>query len=225
MKDKRKLWNQNQKNLKEIILNTMKFDEAINLFLMQHAMVHSSGTSEVSDMTLEDSLWHSLDYLKAKTVVGVKNRTIAYGIWHSTRIEDITMNILIADEDQVLSTNNWKEKINCPISDTGNSLDAKGILDLTMNANIDALRDYRIEVAKKTRLIVEQLKPIDLKRKMQPNRLKRIITEKAVLDTKESSWLIDFWSRKNVAGILLMPVTRHHMVHINECLIAKRKVK
>lgn len=27
-----------------------------------------------------------------------KGRTIAYGLWHLARIEDITMNILVADE-------------------------------------------------------------------------------------------------------------------------------
>jgi hypothetical protein len=55
--------------------------------------------------------------------------------------------------------------------------------------------------------------------------LKRIIDEGAVLDVEASNWLIDFWGRKNVAGILLMPATRHHVVHLNESFSAKKKSK
>ncbi|WP_346868936.1 hypothetical protein [Clostridium sp. UBA5119] len=51
------------------------------------------------------------------------------------------------------------------------------------------------------------------------------LDESAVLDVKASNWLIDFWGRKNVAGIILMPMTRHQVIHINESLSAKKKSK
>ncbi|WP_242878618.1 hypothetical protein [Clostridium beijerinckii] len=47
--------------------------------------------------------------------------------------------------------------------------------------------------------------------------------EEAVSRDESAIWLIDFWGRKDVSGILLMPVTRHHVVHINESLKAKKK--
>ena len=62
-----------------------------------------------------------------------------------------------------------------------------------------------------------------MKRKFDKEKLQMIIDEGAVLDVEASNWLIDFWGRKNVAGIILMPATRHNMVHINESLSAKRK--
>jgi hypothetical protein len=61
-----------------------------------------------------------------------------------------------------------------------------------------------------------------MKRKFRQDMLKRIIDECAVLDVEASNWLIDFWGRKNVSGILLMPVTRHHVVHLNESFSAKK---
>jgi len=58
---------------------------------------------------------------------------------------------------------------------------------------------------------------------MEPKRLQRILDEGAVLNVDGAKWLIDFWGRKNVAGILLMPVTRHNLVHINESMNIKKK--
>lgn len=87
------------------------------------------------------------------------------------------------------------------------------------------LRNYRVAVGKKTREIIRSLQPFDLKRKMDPLRLQRILDEGAVLKAEGARWLIDFWGRKNVAGLLLMPATRHLMVHINESIRLKKVLK
>jgi hypothetical protein len=58
-----------------------------------------------------------------------------------------------------------------------------------------------------------------------PENLGRIFDEGAVLKHKDSEWLVDFWSRKNVAGILLMPLTRHQIVHINDAIRIKGKCR
>ena len=34
---------------------------------------------------------------------------------------------------------------------------------------------------------------------------------------EDSIWLLDFWAKKDIAGILLMPPTRHVMLHLNDC--------
>jgi hypothetical protein len=58
---------------------------------------------------------------------------------------------------------------------------------------------------------------------MKPDRLQRILDEGGVLNVEGANWLIDFWGKKNVAGILLMPITRHQMVHMNESMRLKKK--
>jgi hypothetical protein len=85
------------------------------------------------------------------------------------------------------------------------------------------LRNYRIATGRKTREIIRGLQPADLKRKMEPARLQRVLDEGAVLDVEGEKWLIDFWGKKTVAGILLMPVTRHPLVHLNEAMRLKKK--
>lgn len=220
-----KPWNEDIKLLREIILNQDKIEESKNLCLSLHSMVHSSAMSGIDAKTFEDELWEGLDENTFRTSVNEKGRTIAYGIWHSTRIEDITMNLLVAGDEQVLNTGAWKKKTNSGIVDTGNALTQEEILEFSKCINMQELKNYRISVGRKTREIIKSLTSADMKRRFEKYRIQRILGEGAVLDVAASNWLIDFWGKKNVSGIILMPATRHHVVHINESLSAKKKAK
>ena len=224
--DKKELWNSQQKLLKSIITKLDKFDEAIKLCLDQHSMVHTSQMSQTNVVTFEDELWDGLDEVTFRTMPTEKDEaTIAWCLWHSTRIEDITMNILVADDTQVINNDNWLKKMNVRVCDTGNAMTNKEIVDFSLIMDMQELRNYRKTVGRKTREIIKSFEPSDLKRKIEPNRLQRILDEGGVLNVEGANWLIDFWGRKNVAGILLMPVTRHHIVHINESIRLKEKCR
>lgn len=223
MDNKKELWGSKQKLLRSILLKVDQFEEAITLCLEQHAMVHSSEMSQINSVTFEDELWEGLNETTFRTMPTVKDETIAWSLWHVTRIEDITMSILVADEAQVIHRDNWLEKMNVRVYDTGNSMTDREIIDLSSKINMQELRKYRIAVGRMTREVIQNFQPEDLKRKMQSARLQRVLDEGAVLNVNGANWLIDFWGRKNVAGILLMPITRHHMVHINESMRLKKK--
>ncbi|MBU5590148.1 DinB family protein [Clostridium sp. MSJ-4] len=220
-----KPWNNKIKQLREIILRPDRIEESKSLSLSLHSMVHSSIMSGTDKKTFEDELWEGLDENAFKTLKNEKGRTIAYGIWHSTRIEDITMNLLVAGDKQIFNGGNWKERINSKIIDTGNAMSQNEIMEFSKDINVQELKNYRIEVGRRTRDIIKSLSAQDMKRKFDKHRLQRILDEEAVLDVEASNWLIDFWGRKNVSGIILMPVTRHQVVHINESLSAKKKSK
>lgn len=220
-----KSWNDDIKELRKIILKPDKIQESKSLALSLHSMVHLSIMSGVDKKTFEDELWEGLDENTFRTSQNQKGRTIAYGIWHCTRIEDITMNLLVAGDKQIFNRENWQEKINSNITDTGNAMSEDDIMEFSKNINMEELKNYRIEVGRRTRDIVENLSTHDMKRNFDKHRLQRILDERAVLDVKASNWLIDFWGRKNVAGIILMPMTRHQVIHINESLSAKKKSK
>ncbi|HYF81864.1 MAG TPA: DinB family protein [Clostridia bacterium] len=223
MDSRRSLWNAQQTHLREILLKPDKFYEAMKICLEQHSMVHSSEMSGTNVETFEDELWKDLDDTTFRTAVGVKGRTVAYGMWHSTRIEDITMNIIVAGSNQVIDSDNWLVRIKSSIYDTGNAMNVGEILEFSKNINMQELHNYRITVGRRTREIIQGLKPTDLKRKFDDITLNKIFDIGAVSRHEAASWLVDFWGKKNVAGILLMPATRHHTVHINESLSAKSK--
>jgi hypothetical protein len=68
--------------------------------------------------------------------------------------------------------------------------------------------------------MMKKLKCEDLKRKVDQEALDEI-ARRGYVDPA-SAWLLDFWGRKRMAGIVGMPLTRHLMVHLNQ---ARLKLK
>lgn len=217
-----KAWNYDMKHLREIILNPDQFDESIQLVLRLHRLIHKGEMSGSKDQTYEDVLWLDLKEDIFRNVHEAIGHSIATGIWHITRIEDITMNILVAGKTQVFVEGQWQKRLNTRFKDTLNSASLEEKTELSYAIPMDELIHYRMEVGRRSRDIILDLTPKDMKRKFTSEQLQQILDEGAVCDVPESRWLIDFWGRKNVAGILLMPATRHPLVHINESLRIKQ---
>lgn len=131
------------------------------------------------------------------------------------------MNLLVAGSPQVLNRDGWLERIKAPICHTGNEMGEAGVADFSAVVDIGALRAYRVAVGRRTREIVRQLGPEDLKQKVDPARLQRVWDEGAVV--KAAGYITDYWGKRDVAGLLLMPASRHHIVHLNEALKLKRR--
>lgn len=225
MESKKAHWNSQQKLLRGIILKADQLEQALKLCLEQHAMVHTAEMSGIKTVTFEDQLWEGLDQITFRSKTNKKGRTIAYGLWHSTRIEDITMNLLVANEKQVIDLANWLERINSSIYDTGNAMTASEIIEFSQGINMEELRNYRITVGRKTREIIQKLDNSALKRKIAAESLQSVLEQGAVLNVEGANWLIDYWGNRNIAGILLGPATRHHLVHLNESFSAKNSRK
>lgn len=218
-----KIINTEIKEIKELFKKPVTFEDGKKRFLSFHSNLYKSEMSGVKGPTFEDLLWENLPETVARESVNSKGRTILYGIWHSTRIEDMTMNILVKRDDQIYKSGNFKEKIKAGIDHTGNSLSKDGILELSGQININALNNYRIEVGRRTQQTVRSLNFSDLKRKILPENIERIRLEGGVDDVPSANWLLDFWGNKTVEGILMMPAARHQIVHLNESFKAKKK--
>ncbi|GHV41364.1 hypothetical protein FACS189490_08110 [Clostridia bacterium] len=216
-------WNPKQAALKEAITKSGRFDEAIRLCLELHGSVHSSLVSRSDSPTFFDEIWRGLTRKAFETMPTTKDVTIAWNIWHITRIEDITANILIADGAQVLD-DEWLHRLGVTVRDTGNAMTDEEILELSHSIDMSALRAYSDAVGIRTREIIGALAAVDLKRKMKPESVKRILEEGGVTEHKDSIWLLDFWGGKTVAGILLMPITRHQIMHMNDCTKLKSRI-
>lgn len=212
-------WNIQQKELKELIGKKETFDKAKDLYLSMHRNLHFSD----NDNTLMDQLWKMLDIKDFSIMPTVKDVTIAWNIWHITRIEDLTVNILLNNSEQIYNKE-WKMKMNVSVNDTGNAMTDDEIIDLSKSIDIGALKEYRKAVGNQTQSIFSKLKFEDMKRKIESKNIEKIVKEGGVTEHPDSIWLLDFWGRKNVAGIILMPGTRHQIGHLNDCINIKEKI-
>lgn len=222
----RKLWNENHKKLTEIILKPTEHVNAIELFLHQHALLYSSQMDDSGVHTLEDELLNNLTeetFRRYPVASQDTQNSVAWHIWHIARIEDMTMNILVGDFDQVLYSGDWVNKLKIDFIHSGNEMTEDEIAELSRKIDVDALLFYRIEVARKTRKIVESLQPGQFKQKVDSVKIKKLLDQGAV--KREAGWLLDYWGNKTVAGLILMPATRHNFLHLNKSIRIKNKIQ
>jgi len=172
-------------------------------------MVHASSVSDSKIKTFEDEVWEDLTENAARTGLNKKKRTVLYGMWHSARIEDMTMNLLVAEKEQIIDCEGWKDKLNATIYDTGNALNAEQILTFSQAISIENLKGYRNAVAKQTRAIVRSLAFADSKKKVSQEGLKRILElggvvrdDDALHETQPGPYQRIFRSEKESPSIL-----------------------
>ncbi|WP_231505435.1 DinB family protein [Paenibacillus massiliensis] len=133
------------------------------------------------------------------------------------------MNVLVNNDKQVLHLNDWNKKLNVNYSHSGNEMTEIEIADLSANIDIHALLTYRIEVGRKTREIVPCLSSNELRQKVEAGNIKILEDQNAV--KKEAAWLLEYWGNKTIAGLILMPATRHIFLHLNKSVRIKQRIQ
>ena len=83
--------------------------------------------------------------------------SIAWILWHLTRVEDAGLNRFVVDGSQVLDDGSWMEKMNLPIRHNGGDMNFAEVDDLSQRINLQALQEYSKAVQLRTREIVSQL--------------------------------------------------------------------
>jgi hypothetical protein len=209
----RKAWNERHKRLRQALLAGDQ-KTVLDSFLVQHAMVHSANMSRLDIFSFEDEILNRLSEEQFRKIAPKSNHSIAWILWHITRVEDVVMNLLVAGTSQVLLDDDWYERIGAGVIHTGNGLSARAVRDLSEKVDPRYLSMYRLAVGRETRKVVNRLKSADYKRKVDPTRVRRIGDEKAVLPQAKS--IVDYWASRTKGELLLMPPLRHSFLHLNE---------
>lgn len=199
------------------------------LSLEVHAMVHPAEISGRTGKTIAD---YVMDYMLSGNqnalvpredcdvdlhYAGTNTVPVCWQFWHIYRIEDLVSNILMMNQDQIFNTE-WQKKIGSSITDTGNALELNEVVAFGKEINVEALHDYMIAVGKNTRHILENLTLMQLQSMIPEKRVMRILEEGGVTTDFRSVWLLVFWGRLTGSGMILTPITDHHMMHLPPCL-------
>jgi hypothetical protein len=214
-------WNDKQNKVRSLLFNKRNFIKGKNLLLEMHSLLHNRHIYESKIETFYDKLWKGLKVETCK-IISNKETSILWNIWHITRIEDLISNIIIGDKDAILN-DKIQSKLNIDIKDTGNAFSYSDLESFNKNINISALKDYRLRVGRSTKKIIEFLVHNDMKKKVTPEHLEKIKQNGGVTDDPKSTWLLDFWGKKNIFGLIMMPITRHQIVHLNDGFRIKQK--
>ena len=222
MDSNRKLWNDNHQKLIRLLAKGDR-DAAIPLFLDQHAMVHSAKVTKPGLWSFEDELLNDMSAEEIRQIPPGGEHSIAWILFHLARIEDITMNMLVAGTGQLFSREAWARKMSVSILHSANRMDEQELIELSARINIQSLREYRAAVARRTRQIVQKLQEEDFNKKVDPARIGKVLSAGVV--TPEAMEIVDYWSKKTIAGLLLMPPTRHCILHLNEGMRIRQMIR
>ena len=204
-------------------------DRIRELTLEVHAMVHPAEISGRTEKTIADYILDYMlngnqnalvpreDYDVDLHYAGTRTVPMCWQFWHTYRIEDLVSNILMANQEQIFNRD-WQIKIGSSITDTGNALELDEAIVFGRKINIKALREYMIEVGKNTRHILENITLEQMKSMVPYERVMRILEEGGVTTDFRSVWLLVYWGSLTMGGMILTPMTDHHMMHLPPCL-------
>ena len=204
-------------------------DRIRELTLEVHAMVHPAEISGRTEKTIADYVLDYMlngnqnalvpreDYDVDLHYAGTRTVPMCWQFWHTYRIEDLVSNILMADQEQMFNRD-WQIKIGSSITDTGNSLELDEAIAFGKEINIKALREYIIAVGKNTRNILENITLEQVKSMVPYERVMHILEEGGVTTDFRSVWLLVYWGSLTMGGMILTPMTDHHMMHLPPCL-------
>jgi hypothetical protein len=204
-----KHWSEMNKEMQALIAKKATFKDGIGKLLELRKSLFEQITQIVT--TFPEEAFYQMPFAG---VEGYHSKTLTYSIWHIFRIEDIVAHEMIAEDQQVLSSQDFQATIRSPIITTGNELTGDGIVDFSKQLNIQALYRYAQEVMQSTDRILTGLEYPDLKRKFGDETIQKLKRAGCVSEAENANWLIDYWCGKDVLGLIRMPFSRHWIMHI-----------
>ena len=213
-----KEWSELNKTMQAQIKKKDTFDDGIASLFELRDKLWDTIISYKKNLKRED--FDAIPFINAD---GYHSKTIAYSLWHIFRIEDIVAHTLIKGDEQVFFKKGYQEKIKSPIITTGNELVKQEIADFSKHLDLKELYSYMLDVKKSTEKILKEMAFEDTKLKISGDRRKALEALHVVSEDESAIWLIDYWCKKDVRGLIQMPFSRHWIMHIEACERIKSK--
>jgi hypothetical protein len=131
--------------------------DSVDFFLVQHASVHSSEVAAAGPSYFDRVLGGLTEAeLRVRPAPGVNS--IVWLLWHMARVEDASVNLVVADRRQVLD-DGWLRRLDVPWRHIGTGMTDDEVSELSRRADVTAVRAYRDAVGRRTREVVRTLAP------------------------------------------------------------------
>jgi hypothetical protein len=215
-------WLERQQQL-VLLLGTLGSEpEALVLALCQHAQVHAATLAPTGLYSFEDEVLNGLRPEQIRGRPAGESNSIAWLLWHCARIEDVTTNLLIASQPQVLEGEGWLARLNIPRADVGTAMSDEQVAEVTSRIDLAALLAYRQAVGRNTRQMLQALPPERLHRPVAPAAIQQLL--RAGVLSQGALDLAEVWGSWKIGDLIKQPAIRHSFLHLNEALEIKEKV-
>jgi len=127
----------------------------LNLFLREHAPVHTRAVAEADPFNMDYLVRGLTDKQLRARPHGLNS--LAWIFWHISRVEDGFVSCVVLGRDQLFDQEDWSGRLAVPTRDL--STPKEKVAELSESINIDALWAYRDAVGRRTRDGVRSLWP------------------------------------------------------------------
>jgi DinB family protein len=147
--------------------------------------------------------------------------SVAWLVWHATRVEDAAVSRFVGDRPQVLAEGDWIRRLGVERRDVGSGMNDAEVDALGARIDATALRGYARDVADRTRSVVGSLAPTAWDEMVSPERVHAVVSDEELL-VEAGRWVEKFWARGHSRGwYLLQTALLHPYGHWFEALATR----
>ena len=191
--------------------------DARDLFLIQHAHLHTTAVSGESGPSLEDSLCDGLSPEQMRERPGGLN-SIVWLLWHMTRFEDVVVNTVLRGAPEVLDSA-WLDRLGVDTRLVGTGSTDDEVASFSTKVDPMLVREYRATVGRRTRLWAEREADWTALAAV-PDVAARLSAAPTALDDR-AEWVRALWAKRTGLGLLALPVIGHSYIHIGEARVTR----
>jgi hypothetical protein len=123
--------------------------------------------------------------------------SIAWNLWHLTRVEDAGLNRFVSDGVQVLDEGDWMQRMNLPWRHHGSGMTLDEVEELSRRVDLSALQGYSNAVQARTRRVVHALDRTTLGAVMEEGRLHQLMIDEGLAHSNAQGFIRNYlgWSK------------------------------
>lgn len=135
--------------------------------------------------------------------------SIAWLVWHLTRVQDAALSRFVAERPQVLDEGDWNHAMGLDRRDVGPGMTGADVDALSRAVDTTALQAYHRAVADRTRALAAGLAPAAWDEVVSSEVVRHAVAEDRVL-LEAGGWVGDFWAKGLTRGWFLLQVGLLH---------------
>ena len=93
----RREWSERQKTLSTLLNQPDQHQQAVELFLQQHTVLHTAQIAQPATWSFADELLDGMSQEQMRQILPNQEQSVVWLLWHMTRIEDVALNMLVAE--------------------------------------------------------------------------------------------------------------------------------
>src|SRR5262249_35817163 len=163
--------------------------DALGLFRQRYDAVHGGFVDDLFTGLTDDQVRarpHGLN-------------SVAWLVWHATRVEDAAVSRFVGDQPQVLIEGDWRRRLGVERRDVGSGMNDAEVNALGARIDTTALRSYAHGVADRTRSVVGALAAAAWDELVPPERVRAVVADEGLL-VEAGRWVETFWARGHSRG-------------------------